>query len=82
MKKEALKEWIEAIPVGKYETVRRRIISECKTSRASFSQWKNGLVLPSPLARDIIDRIAREETGRSVYSTPQPPEGGAFTPNP
>ena len=80
MEKKAFGQWIESLPFSKYHAVRGRIVAECKVTGTAFSQWRRGVTTPSPLARDIIDRIAREETGRAVYgnqaSAPStPPEG-------
>lgn len=82
MEKKAFGQWIESLPFSKYHAVRGRIVAECKVTGTAFSQWRRGVTLPNPLARDIIDRIAREETGRSVYTTasPTPPEEGLTPP--
>lgn len=80
MEKKAFGQWIDGLPFAKYDKVRRRIVAECKVSGAAFSLWRRGVNAPSPLARDIIDRIALEETGKAVYgTTPRPPEGGGET---
>lgn len=83
MEKKAFGQWIDGLPFAKYDKVRRRIVAECKVSGAAFSLWRRGVNAPSPLARDIIDRIALEETGQAVYgTTPRPPEGEAIPPRP
>ena len=80
MEKKAFGQWIESLPFSQYNEVRRRIVAECKVSGAAFSLWRRGVNAPSPLARDIIDRIALEETGKAVYgTTPRPPEWGGET---
>ena len=78
MEKKAFGQWIDGLPFAKYDKVRRRIVAECKVSGAAFSLWRRGVNAPSPLARDIIDRIALEETGRAVYgaASPTPPREG------
>lgn len=80
MEKKAFGQWIESLPFSQYNEMRRRIVAECKVSGAAFSLWRRGVNAPSPLARDIIDRIALEETGKAVYgTTPRPPERGGET---
>ena len=78
-KKKLLGQWINSIPYGQFETVRPRVVTECRCTTQSCYQWKMGVVAPGALAKERIDQIALEETGRQVYGTltapSTPPEG-------
>ena len=65
--KTAFSKWIDEIQVSKFNQVRKRIVSECKITTSCFYQWRTGKSTPSPLAQDIINRIAVEETGKQVF---------------
>lgn len=52
--------WINSIPVGMYETIRKRIISDCRITSQIFTNWKNGYTDVPELAKEKINVIARE----------------------
>ena len=72
-------QWINSIPYGQFEKVRSRVVAECRCTNQCFYSWKVGVSLPGALAKERIDQIALEETGRQVYGTltapSTPPEG-------
>lgn len=90
-------QWINSIPYGQFEKVRSRVVTECRCTNQCFYSWKVGVTAPGALAKERIDQIALEETGRQVYgtlnqgkldlgdpaNTPTPPAPkGGLTPNP
>lgn len=61
------KDWINSIPMGDYRTIRSRVIAECYITPQTFRHWKIGTVNVPPLAREKINKIAIEETGKPVF---------------
>ena len=62
-------QWINSIPYGQFEKVRSRVVTECRCTNQCFYSWKVGVTAPGALAKERIDQIALEETGRQVYGT-------------
>ena len=56
-----LAEWLDAIPAGEYAGIRLRIINECKVTRATLCNWRNGTSKVPPLAQEKINLIAEKE---------------------
>ena len=61
---EKFKKWMDSIPYGKYHEVRARVINECKTTSATYGNWRNALCSIPPLAKDVIIKIA----GKDIFS--------------
>ena len=61
--------WLETIPMGDYEAVRRQIIEKCKTKDYIFRNWKS-FITPVPLLeRSIINQIALEYNGTVCFKS-------------
>ena len=50
--------WISNIPSGEYKNIRDSIINECKITRQTLNNWKNGKCRVPPLAQEKITQIA------------------------
>ena len=57
------KEWVDSIPIGSYNEIRDKVISECRISGQTFRNWKFGSSRVPPLAQEKINAIA----GREIF---------------
>ena len=53
---------------AQYDEFRRRCIEACNVSSATWSNWKNGVVVPGAKYRAIIDTIATDMFGHAIFS--------------
>lgn len=64
MKTENLfKNWIENVPHGQYNDLRKEVITKCFITKQQFRNWKNGITEVPELAKEKINLIA----GRKIY---------------
>lgn len=70
-----MEEFVKEIREGveKYNLFRQRVMDECNVGRMAFYSWSHGEPI-SKKYKPIIDRIAMEIYGKSVFFTE---EGGA-----
>lgn len=62
-----LKLWLESIPMGNYEAIRRQILERCKTKDYIFRNWKCGVTKVPLLEKSIINKIALEYNGSTCF---------------
>ena len=67
-----MEDFIKTINIYDYERFRARVIQECNVSTATWSNWRNGKNEPEAKYKAIIDQVAREMFGRTIFV-----EGGA-----
>lgn len=58
-----------------YELFRRGVISECRVTNATWSNWTTGKFLPEKKYQSLIDRVAAR-FGLTVFGTEVAVEGG------
>lgn len=66
-----MKTFIASINIYDYERFRDRVVKDCKVSRSTWSNWRNGGPIEAKY-KPIIDQVAREMFGRTIFG-----EGGA-----
>lgn len=67
-----MEDFIKTINIYDYERFRARVIQECNVSTATWSNWRNSKNEPETKYKEIIDKIAAEMFGVTVYA-----KGGA-----
>ena len=66
------KDFVDAIPHGRYNDFRKRVIVACGVSDGQFRAWKTGTPVKKEKNRKAINRIALDMFGKTVFSE----EGG------
>lgn len=67
------KEFIESIPHGLYKVFRRRMMealysTSLEVSEQTVRNWESGRSEPNAARIEIINNIAKDITGRTVYA--------------
>lgn len=57
---EIFKKWMNSIPYGLYNDVRKRVIEECKIEPGTYSNWRNGTCSIPLLAQEKIEVLSAE----------------------
>lgn len=53
-----LRSWLNKVPYGMYNNVRRTMFNACGVSRATFANWAHGRCAIPPLAKKEMNRVA------------------------
>ena len=67
-----LQEFIQQLPHGQYPEFRRRVKvamveAGLDISDQTFRNWENGIYEPSDQKKEVINAVAMELTGQSIY---------------
>ena len=57
---EKFKNWMDSIPYGMYNDVRKRVIKECKIPSSTYSNWRNGSCTIPLLAQEKIEALSEK----------------------
>jgi len=60
-------EFINAIPHGRYDEFRKRVVTACGVSDGLWRMWKTGTPVKTEENRKAINRIALDMFGKKVF---------------
>lgn len=58
---EALKKWLNTIPVGEFSAVKSKILKELMIKPYKLANWRSGVSKISPLEKILLEKIAGTE---------------------
>ncbi len=69
---EALRYWLDTIPVGKYKAVIAKLLDVCLISRATLANWRYGNCrIPASGKRDI-NKVSKDVSGIEIFKIANP----------
>jgi len=63
-----LRDWLNSVPYGDYNTIRSRMVAECMVSKQIFANWLYGLSRIPRLAQHTINIVAKDYNGTTVFN--------------
>ena len=61
-------DFINAIPHGRYDEFRKRVVAACGVSDGLWRMWKTGTPVKTEENRKTINRIALDMFGKAVFN--------------
>ena len=61
-------DFINAIPHGRYDEFRKRVVAACGVSDGLWRMWKTGTPVKTEENRKAINRIALDMFGKAVFN--------------
>lgn len=67
-----LREWLESIPFGRYNAVKRQLVEKCLVSGATFKNWRYGKCRIPMAAKRDINEISMLVSGYEIFTIVKP----------
>lgn len=62
-----LRDWLDSVPYGKYNTVRTIMVAECMVTKQVFANWLYGLSRIPNLAKSVLNSVALRFNGTTIF---------------
>lgn len=69
---EKLRHWLDSVPRGEYNNIKRRIVEVCIIPPYTLNNWLHGLCRIPNLAKREINRVTLEVSGIELFTIAKP----------
>jgi len=66
---EELKEFLNSIPAGDVEMIKKQLISHCRTTPYIFRNWRLGITKIPILERSVMNTVSNALTGKTIFKS-------------
>lgn len=67
-----LHQWLDSVPRGEYNALRRRMVEECLVSKETFRNWLYGKCRIPMAAKRDINRVTKAFSGVDIFEIVKP----------